>query len=362
MALDLQQVHQEMLDRIDNRYQKTVGFPAYDFTRAFALAVLSLDGDIAIAEANLRIENMTGQWLDDYILQHSGLVRKYGTYATTNLRVVTGAGEIQAGDLFSTLSGVEFYATTDGYYEEGDTFPVRAYVAGESGNVDAGTITFFPVTIAGIAAVTNDAPAAGGYDAESDDDFPGTDFWTTCKTQTTAATRTPIFNGPCRWLGWAVCGFSPQALGKNTVEVCIVDTAMGPATEDLIGTVQNLIDPNKNGDGAGKAPIGAMCTVTTATSFPIAVAAKLRIADDYDFEAVSGDVTQALAEYILDVAFRKETTYLSYSQMATKINSVQGVLDHSNLLLNGAPENVVLADRQTPILGETNFTEQAVGE
>ena len=361
MALDLQQVHQEMLDRIDNRYQKTVGFPAYDFTRAFALAVLSLDGDISIAEANLRIENMTGQWLDDYILQHSGLVRKYGTYATTNLRVVTGAGEIRAGDLFSTLSGVEFYATTDGYYEEGDTFPVRAYLAGESGNVEAGTITFFPVTIAGIAAVTNDAPAAGGYGTESDDDFRDR-FLDYLQNPNNGGNQNAYIQWAMSVAGVGRVRVFPQALGKNTVEVCIVDTAMGPATEDLIGTVQNLIDPNKNGDGAGKAPIGAMCTVTTATSFPIAVAAKLRIADDYDFEAVSGDVTQALAEYILDVAFRNETTYLSYSQMATKINSVQGVLDHSDLLLNGAPENVTLEDRQTPILGETNFTEQAVGE
>ena len=191
MALDLQQVHQEMLDRIDNRYQKTVGFPAYDFTRAFALAVLSLDGDISIAEANLRIENMTGQWLDDYILQHSGLVRKYGTYATTNLRVVTGAGEIRAGDLFSTLSGVEFYATTDGYYEEGDTFPVRAYLAGQ-------TTPRRQEAMAPKATTTS-----------------GTAFWTTCKTPTMAATRTPIFNGPCRWLGWAVCGFFHKPWGRT---------------------------------------------------------------------------------------------------------------------------------------------------
>ena len=227
MALDLQQVHQEMLDRIDNRYQKTVGFPAYDFTRAFALAVLSLDGDIAIAEANLRIENMTGQWLDDYILQHSGLVRKYGTYATTNLRVVTGAGEIQAGDLFSTLSGVEFYATTDGYYEEGDTFPVRAYVAGESGNVDAGTITFFPVTIAGIAAVTNDAPAAGGYDAESDDDFRDR-FLDYLQNPNNGGNQNAYIQWAMSVAGVGRVRVFPQALGKNTVEVCIVDTAMGP--------------------------------------------------------------------------------------------------------------------------------------
>lgn len=349
-----------MLDRIDNRYQKSVGFPAYDFTRAFALAVMSLDGDIAIAEANLRIENMTGQWLDDYILQHSGLVRKYGTYATTNLRVVTGAGEILAGDLFSTLSGVEFYATADGYYEEGDIFPVRAYLAGESGNVEAGTITFFPLTIAGIAEVTNDAPAKGGYDAESDDDFRDR-FMDYLQNPNNGGNQNAYIQWAMSVTGVGRVRVFPQAFGKNTVEVCIVDAAMGPATEELIGTVQELIDPNKNGDGAGKAPIGAMCTVTTATSFPIAVAATLLIADDYEFKTVSVDVQHALAGYIFEVAFLKETTYLSYSQMATKINSVKGVLDHSDLLLNGAAENVAMGQRQTPILGETNFSERGVG-
>ena len=33
MALDLAEIHQQMLDGIGERYQKTTGFPAYDFTR-----------------------------------------------------------------------------------------------------------------------------------------------------------------------------------------------------------------------------------------------------------------------------------------------------------------------------------------
>ena len=53
-----------MLNAISDRYQKTTGFPAYDFTRAFALAVLSLDGDIELAEANLDVDNLTGVALD----------------------------------------------------------------------------------------------------------------------------------------------------------------------------------------------------------------------------------------------------------------------------------------------------------
>ena len=42
MSLELEQIHEDMLNAIHDRYQKTLGFPAYDFTRAFALAVLSL--------------------------------------------------------------------------------------------------------------------------------------------------------------------------------------------------------------------------------------------------------------------------------------------------------------------------------
>ena len=138
MSLELEQIHEDMLNAIHDRYQKTLGFPAYDFTRAFALAVLSLDGDVEVAERRLNVENLTGQELDLFIFQHRGLSRRYATYATATLRVVTGSGTIQAGALFSTASGVEFYATTDGSYTEGDTFPVRAYLAGESGNVGGG--------------------------------------------------------------------------------------------------------------------------------------------------------------------------------------------------------------------------------
>ena len=84
--------------------------------------MLSLDSDIAVAEEKLDLENLSGTELDTFIRQHRGLSRKYATYATATLRVVTGGGDIQAGNLFSTASGVEFYAIQDGTYTAGDTF------------------------------------------------------------------------------------------------------------------------------------------------------------------------------------------------------------------------------------------------
>lgn len=354
MALELEQVHQNMLDNIDARYQKTTGFPAYDFTRAFALAVLSLDNDISIAESKLDLDNLTGTELDDYIRQHRGIFRKYATYATATLRIVTGAGEITAGDLFSTASGVQFYAISDGTYAQGDTFPVRAYVGGTSGNVGPNTITYMPVTIAGIAEVTNDEAASGGFDAESDEEFRER-YYDDLQNPNNGSNQQAYIAWAMSVAGVGKVRIFPQAFGQNTVEVCIVDPNAEPATEDVIGQVQELIDPKKNGDGSGEAPIGAVCTVTTATELAVNVSATMVVEDSTSVEAVKPAVEEAITKYLREIAFEKGTTYVSFTQVASRINGVEGVIDHSDLLLNGVGNNVALGERQTPVLGEVTL-------
>lgn len=239
MSLDLNQVHQDMLSAISDKYQKTAGFPAYDFTAAFALAVLSLDADISAAEAHTDVDNLTGVDLDEYIKQHRGMFRKYGTYAEATLRVTAGGGTIHAGDLFSTESGVEFYAISDGTYAVGGTFTVRAYEAGSSGNVGAGTIAYMPVTIAGIGGVINDAPATGGYDPETDDAFRDR-FYDDLQNPNNGSNQQAYAAMALSVPGVGRAKVIPQASGANTVEVCIVDANMEPAGASLIQQVQTL--------------------------------------------------------------------------------------------------------------------------
>ena len=296
MALDLAEIHQQMLDGIGERYQKTTGFPAYDFTRAFAIAVLSLDSDIAVAEEKLDLENLSGTELDTFIRQHRGLSRKYATYATATLRVVTGGGDIQAGNLFSTASGVEFYAIQDGTYTAGDTFSVRAYVGGESGNVGPNTITYMPVTIAGIGAVTNDEAATGGYDAESDEEFRAR-YYNDLQNPNNGSNQQAYIAWAMSVPGVGRVRIFPQALGANTVEVCLVDPNMEPA-----------------GNGSGEAPIGAVCTVTTAERLEIAVSASVTIAEEAELGAVTEAVKANLTDYLREIAFAKGVSYVSYAR------------------------------------------------
>lgn len=355
MSRDLNTLHKDMLASISNRYQKTVGFPAYDFTLAFALAVLSLDQDLLLAEAHLDVDNLTGIDLDEYIKQHRGLVRKYATYAEATLRVTMGGGTIHAGDLFSTASGVEFYAISDGSYEVGDTFTVRAYVAGERGNVDAETIAYMPVTIAGIAGIINDAPASGGLDAESDDAFRDR-FYDDLQNPNNGCNQQAYVQWALSVAGVGWVRIFPQALGANTVEVCIVDANMEPAASSIIQAVQALIDPNNNGDGAGEAPIGAVCTVTTAAALSISVSASVTPFDGYDLATVTENIRADLTAYLREIAFKKDVTYLSYAQVGSRIAHADGVMDYSGLLMNGGTLNVPLGDRETPVLGEVAFT------
>ena len=147
----------------------------------------------------------------------------------------------------------------------------------------------------------------------------------------------------------------PQALGANTVEVCIVDANMEPAASSIIQNVQTLIDPNNNGDGAGEAPIGAVCTVTTAAALSVSVSASVTLFDGYDLSAVTENIRTELTAYLRKIAF-KDFPYLSYAQVGRRIASAEGVMDYSGLLMNGGTINVPLGDRQTPVLGEVAVT------
>lgn len=353
MSLDLETVHTDMLAAIDDRYQKTPGFPAYDFTRAFALAILELADDIDIAELHLDVDNLEGPDLDRFITQHRGLTRRYATYAEATLRVVSGSGTVISGDLFSTESGVEFECITDTDVTEGDTFEVRAAVGGSSGNVDAETITFMPVTIAGIGAVINDAAAEGGYDEETDDEYRER-YYNDLQNPSNGSNQQAYVNWATSIAGVGRAKIFPQAYGDNTVEVCIIDTDMEPADPGLIADVQAAIDPNENGDGAGLAPIGAAATVTTATSLSVPVAATLYLAEGTTLNEAKTEIEVLLTAYLRSIAFVQ--SYVSYAQVGKIIATADGVLDYASLRIDGDVANMDIASHETPVLGTCTFT------
>ena len=345
---DVEAIHREMLEELDSSYQRSPGFPAFDFTRAFALGVASLADDVEAAEARLDPDNLSGAALERYVWQHRALERRGATYAAGTLKVTAGAGRISPGDLFATAAGVLFASEDDLDAAVGSTFRVTAVEPGAAGNAPAGSVTLMPVTIQGIGSVTNDAAFTGGVDAESDESLRERSY--------DVLTHPANGGNVNQYRQWAmsVDGVGraiviPTPRGPNTVDVYLVDGSGAPASSDLVAAVQALIDPNENGDGMGEAPIGAVCTVQAAEEKELAIYAHLLAEEGLDVTDLHQDVRDSIEALIHKTALAG--TPLRHSALVDAA-LVDGVLDYLTLTVNESSGTTYFDPTEIPVLDD----------
>ncbi len=350
---DVNTIHSEILGNISDTYQKTTGYPTYDLTRAFAIEALALLKQAGLVEDKLDVDNLTGDELTRFVSQRKGVKRKEATYAACSL-LVTGTGTITTGDLFESTGGIQFAATETKVITTSGTVIVQATVSGSACNVGIGSIKKIPVTIAGITSVTNTASAIGGYDEESDDDLRDRYY---------EALQKPATSGNVyHYQQWAksVSGVGgakvfPLWNGDNTVQVVIIDSHMGVAPLELVELVQEYIDPNISGTGEGQAPIGAYCTVASATGVNIDVTVIVQLMSGYELPSVTSAIKENISAYLKEIAF--EQTYVSYGKIANTVNDTEGVLDYSDLLVNSGTANIEIGEKEVAILGAVTGVE-----
>jgi len=340
-------IHSTLLSSISDTYQKTEGYPTYDLTRAFAIEALALLTEAQTVESKLDVDNLTGDELTRFVSQRKGITRKAATYATCVLSV-TGTGTIATGNLFESTGNVQFTATETKTITTSGTVTVQAVTAGETGNVGANSITAIPVTIAGITAVTNVNAAVGGYAEETD---------TALRKRYYEALQEPATSGNIyHYKQWAksVSGVGdakvfPLWNGDNTVQVVIINSNMGVADSALIATVQAYIDPSISGTGEGQAPIGAYCTVASATGLSINISVTVSLISGYVLADVKTAIENNVISYLKSIAFVQN--YVSYAKIGNAIIDTEGVSDYSNLLVNSGTANITVGDKAVAILG-----------
>ena len=343
-------IHERMMDNIDDSYDKTEGSFFYDATKPAAIEFENQNNKIQEVENKLLLENLQGTELAGRIEELSGVKRKEAAYAST---IVTITGELNAsinvGDLVATEI-VNFVITESKLIDESGEVEVTAICEeiGSIGNVPANTIKTFPVTLPGLNSVINFNSVTNGYDAETDSDLLERHL---------EKLRTPATSGnKYHYMNWAkeIAGVGdakvfPLWNGNNTVKVLIVNQNKLVASQELIDEVQDYIDPGTTGLGDGEAPIGAFCTVESALGNEISIsftAIKDIAVTDL---AIQSNVEDNLKEYFKSIAF--ESLIVSYAIVgATILNSI-GILDYSNLLVNGASANITLIETEIPVLG-----------
>lgn len=332
----------EGLQTLNPKYQKTVGFFAWDFFVAIGKILYDIwQKIIYIARCLTDLSYMDYEDLKNFVYQTRGIEPKPATKSTGYLKVTNGNGEIKIGDSFATADGTVFKATKTVTVKAGDVFEVECEEEGQNGNVLANTIEFIPTTIQGIVSVTNEEAFTNGYDEESKEDLLERYY---------DSIRKPIISGNIyhyeKWakevVGIGDCKVKQLWAGDNTVKVVIIDSNKESPSQELIDKVQEYIDPGAKGLGEGQAPIGAYCTVTGVDTLPLNISLKVRLETNKDLGTVKTEITNKINEYLKETVF--ENNYVSYQKIGAVILSVSGVVDYSDLTINENIQNIILED------------------
>ena len=145
------------------------------------------------------------------------------------------------------------------------------------------------------------------------------------------------------------------AFGDNTVEVCIIGNDGLPASPELVAAVQQYIDPGSTGKGEGQAPAGAYCTITAATEKQLNIDGTLVLLEGYELASVVEAIKTNIKAILQEKAFNVD--YISYALIANTIFDTPGVIDYSNLTINGDVANIPVGSREVATLGTVNLIE-----
>lgn len=144
--------------------------------------------------------------------------------------------------------------------------------------------------------------------------------------------------------------------GGSTVKLTILDSNFNKASDLLVQTVQDIIDPVQSGSGDGLAPIDHIVTVDTAEEVRIQIKSTLELDNNYSHEVLQEQIGNAVDTYLGELRTSWEGLgdhgcIIRISQLEARILEIQGIYDISNTCINGAAENLELNKYQIPIYG-----------
>ncbi len=142
--------------------------------------------------------------------------------------------------------------------------------------------------------------------------------------------------------------------GGGTVKLTILNSQYNSATYELVDFVQQEIDPTKDGQGLGIAPIGHIVTVESAEEVVININTSIVLEETLSFYDIEDEVNNIIEEYLLEIRKAWETNNTSVvriAQIESKILTIDGVIDILNTTINDYGENFYLSKLQIPILG-----------
>lgn len=276
-----------------------------------------------------------------------GITRKLGKKALAQILVKAVVGTtLKSGSIFQTKSGLVYKTIEDIVVTNESTIvSAEASEVGSKYNVPANIITEIPVQISGIIFVTNPNPVTNGYDIEEDESLRKR-YFERLQTPATSGNKYHYRNWAKEVTGVGDAKVFPLWNGNGTVKVIIINSNKRAADSNLVNAVKNHIEENR--------PIGSDATVVSAKEKLINISVTL-VTDTklYTLNQVQASIENNLINYFKDIAFINN--YISYASIGNLIFNTDGVIDYSNLLVNGGTSNITLQDEEIPILGTVSL-------
>ncbi|AYB39960.1 baseplate J/gp47 family protein [Brevibacillus laterosporus] len=154
-------------------------------------------------------------------------------------------------------------------------------------------------------------------------------IWATSVEGVGAAKVIPLWNGP------------------GTVKVIIIDPKHKPVINELIAKTAEYIETVR--------PIGPAVTVKTATAKKIDVNAKIKLIKGAILAEVIQEFQKALDEYYFSISFNEPV--VSYAKVSSILLGIKGVIDHSDLTVNGKVANAEIGQEEVPVVGTVTLVE-----
>ena len=351
------QIMADMLARVPNDVDKRDGSLIYH-----AIGPVSEQ----LEEVRLHIDNVqdtmmpdTARGADqDRVNGQQGVNRLAATQAVRKAEFyadeVGTPATIPIGTRFS--GGGVTYAVTD--QVSAGIYKLVCEQAGLIGNAYFGAI--LPVdNVSGLAVATLTDVLIQGDDEESDEDYRAR-YYKTVNARAFAGNRAAyeqeIITMP--GVGGVHAFRRPEAGVYVTCVICGTD--MGIASDELVATVQDALDPvASSGEGIGLAPIGHRVLVKSVTAQVINISASVTPVSGASVAEVTTEAEDALAAYLQEISF--EQSVVRVARIESILLNLTSVLDVMDTKINGAAANLILdadyASYEVPTLGSLTLME-----
>lgn len=372
---DYENILARMLARVPDSLDKRQGSIIYD---ALAPAAVEFTEAYIEREANRALayaSTSTGVWLDMRVFEH-GVLRmqatpavRYGIFWADDART-TYFDDIVEGSRIAVPNSDLVYVVT--YREHAGVYGMTCETLGEIGNEPpVGTELLPKMYIPGCAIVELGDSVTPGEDEESDTAL--------YERFVKYITRPPFGGNRADYEEYfrKIDGISLVKLfrsdpEKGHVTAYILGADWAPPIAALVEDAQTQIDPFVNqGEGLGLAPMAHIVHVHGAQGLPINVSTELVLVRGVELGQVEQDVIDASAAYLLhlrkhwaDYVALDSPHYVPctvrIAQIEAAILEVQGIADLRNTSINGAAQNLILAEPEVPVIGSVELSEVVI--